>query len=208
MNAQEILLEEDRLSRERALLLDSFIVEAPAGAGKTELLTQRYLRLLAVVDQPEEIVAITFTNKAAAEMRNRILESLELAAAGVPPESAHKRITFVLAQAALVAGAERGWQLLDHPVRLSILTIDSLCASLARQMPILSRFGAQPKISDDPAPHYDEAARRTLSLLDDEGADRAVVEVITEVMRSGRVEDFEFGLDLILDGLARKLAET
>jgi len=34
-----------------------------------------------------------------------------------------------------------------------------------------------------------------------------VVEVITEVMRSGRVEDFEFGLDLILDGLARKLAQ-
>ena len=183
MKDQALLLEEDRASRERALLLDSFIVEAPAGAGKTELLTQRYLRLLAVVEHPEEIVAITFTNKAAAEMKNRILESLELAAAGVPPQAPHKRITFDLAQAALVVGEERGWQLIAQPARLAILTIDALCASLARQMPLLSRFGAQPKISDDPARHYDEAARRTLALLDEDAAAGEAVAVISAALR-------------------------
>lgn len=116
------LLREDAASRERALELGSFIVEAPAGAGKTELLTQRVLRLLAVVEEPEEVVAITFTNKAAAEMKARILASLARAAVGDRPAEPHRRITFDLACAALAAGAARGWRLLENPGRLRITT--------------------------------------------------------------------------------------
>ena len=163
------LLREDDYNRRRALELDSFIVEAPAGAGKTELLTQRYLRLLAVADEPEEIVAITFTNKAAGEMRSRIAESLERARGGVPPEAAHKRITFELARAALARSGELGWQIESQPGRLRLTTIDALCAGLARQMPLLSRFGAQPATTDDAGRHYLEAARRALDHLEDSG---------------------------------------
>ncbi|KAF0164931.1 MAG: UvrD/REP helicase [Rhodocyclaceae bacterium] len=163
------LLREDEANRRRALEIASFIVEAPAGAGKTELLTQRYLRLLATVDEPEEIIAITFTNKAAGEMRQRIADSLALARQAGMPEAAHKRVTCELARAALARSAELGWQIETQPGRLRLTTIDALCAGLARQMPLLSRFGAQPAVAEEAKRHYDEAARRALDHLEGKG---------------------------------------
>ncbi|EEF27105.1 conserved hypothetical protein [Ricinus communis] len=177
MDDQHLLLE-DTLNRQRALELESFIVEAPAGAGKTELLTQRYLKLLAVVNEPEEIVAITFTNKAAAEMRSRVLQSLQDAADAIPIDKPHKQTTRELALHALARSAELGWDLLAQPGRLRINTIDSLSSNLARQMPLMSRFGAQPAVSEDVGVHYLEAARRTLAMLEDEGGNGAVTEAL------------------------------
>jgi ATP-dependent exoDNAse (exonuclease V) beta subunit len=190
MSAAIDRLQEDAAARLRALDVASFIVEAPAGAGKTELLTQRYLRLLAVVEQPEEVLALTFTNKAATEMRDRILGSLEIAAAGVMPEQAHKQQTFVLAREVLAHDAARGWGLLGHPGRLRITTLDALCASLARQMPYLSRFGSQPGVSEDAAAHYATAARRTLEMVEAGDADAEVVAAALACMdnNAGRLE--------------------
>ena len=141
---------------QRALALDpsqSFIVQAPAGSGKTELLVRRYLTLLAYAQHPESIVAITFTRKAASEMQRRILDELR------NDESDR-------AQAVLNRDRELGWQILDNPSRLRIQTIDSFCFSLARQMPWLSRFGAPPALIDDARELYLQAARQTLAQLD------------------------------------------
>ncbi|MER2514511.1 MAG: UvrD-helicase domain-containing protein, partial [Nitrosomonas ureae] len=143
----------------------SFIVQAPAGSGKTTLLIQRYLKLLTCVDTPEEVVAITFTRKAAAEMRTRVLAELEIARNPVGAETVYGKLNRELAAAVLLRDQQAGWHLIEHPERLRIQTIDSLCASLTRQMPMLSKFGAQPETIEDATDFYLEAARVTLELM-------------------------------------------
>lgn len=159
----------DQADREAALEPGrSFIVQAPAGSGKTELLTQRFLRLLSVVERPEEIIAITFTRKAAGEMRDRILAALQLGARVEPPAEAHRRGTWTLARAARARDQALGWGLMDNPRRLRIETIDALNAWLARQLPVSSRLGAPPVIAEDPGPVYRRTARE---ILQDAGTD-------------------------------------
>ncbi|NIW85536.1 MAG: UvrD-helicase domain-containing protein [Gammaproteobacteria bacterium] len=158
----------DQSVRTRALdPLHSFIVQAPAGSGKTGLLVQRYLALLPAVDVPEEIVAITFTRKAAGEMRERILAALAQAHRGEAAD-AHGQRTRTLACRALEHDARRGWDVRANPGRLRVLTIDALCASLVRQMPWLSHFGGEPRVADDGRALYRQAARETLGQLEDD----------------------------------------
>jgi len=139
----------------------SCLVQAPAGSGKTELLTQRILALLAIVEEPEEILALTFTRKAAAEMRKRVIESLSAS----KPDAAvsHKMETWLLAQDVLKRSEQQGWNLLRHPARLHIMTLDSLTHSLARQLPLLSGFGDMPTPSEHVQVIYRDAAEAALN---------------------------------------------
>ena len=154
----------------------SFIVQAPAGSGKTELLIQRYLALLACVEAPEEVIAITFTRKAAAEMRERILSALQNARVAPAPDASHKRLTWELAAAVIARDQEKDWKLEQNPPRMRIQTIDALCSGLTRQMPLLSRFGAQPEITEQPDELYTQAARSTLDILEDKSEHSPLVE--------------------------------
>ncbi|CAM4051783.1 DNA 3'-5' helicase [Kerstersia similis] len=153
----------------------SFVVQAPAGSGKTELLTDRILALLATVERPEEIVAITFTRRAASEMHARVLEKLRHAASAIEPEAPHLRASWRLARQALARDAEKDWQLLKHPARLAIQTIDSFCARLVRSMPWLSELGGMPGIAENAWSHYEAAALETLRMADSETSVRRLL---------------------------------
>ncbi len=143
----------------------SFIVQAPAGSGKTELLIQRYLALLATVDHPEEVIAVTFTRKAATEMQQRILAALTAAVSAQAPTTAHAHRTYTLALAVMEKSRQGDWHIIDNPGRLRIQTIDSLCAYLTRQMPVLSQHGGRVKTVEDTGALYEEAAINTLSTI-------------------------------------------
>jgi ATP-dependent exoDNAse (exonuclease V) beta subunit len=161
----------DNAARLRALDTQiSFIVQAPAGSGKTELLIQRYLKLLETVDAPDSVVAITFTRKAAGEMRWRVVEALRAAETGTVPDTEHQRLTFDISRQVLRHDGRLGWNLLRNPAQMRIETIDALCASLTRRMPWLARFGAMPEISEKAEDLYREAARNTLRHVESDNA--------------------------------------
>lgn len=126
----------DSVARLRALdPLCSFIVQAPAGSGKTELLTQRFLALLPTVEEPEQILALTFTRKAAQEMRHRILHALQQAKQQTLLTSPHQFKTRELANLALMHSQKKSWDILEHPQRLQITTFDAFCARIYQSIP-------------------------------------------------------------------------
>ena len=139
----------DQADRDRALQVnESFIVQAPAGSGKTSLLVERYLRLLAQVAQPEEILAITFTRAAAAEMKQRVLLELQKDTS--------------LTEAIRDKDRSLNWHLSQNPQRMKIQTIDSFATEIATQVPG-SQSAEGMRIEEQPDPLYLQAAQNTLA---------------------------------------------
>ncbi len=104
--------------------LENVILEASAGTGKTSVLVDRYLNLLRAGVEPQRILAITFTRKAAAEMRERILRAVQ-------------RDT-------------RLWDSLrDRLGEVSITTIDSFCLGLLREFPLEANLDPAFDVADE-----------------------------------------------------------
>ena len=160
----------DRRARAQTLEVErSVLLQAPAGSGKTTVLTARFLALLATVDAPEQILAITFTRKAAAQMRQRIHAALRAASTG----EIIAGIDAQLMQAAAQRDRLCGWQLMHNPARLRIQTIDALNHSLAAALPVAA--GSSPSLQINPAPAllYRRAASRAPAAMGRKSANPA-----------------------------------
>ena len=142
----------DKQAREDALKPTPYIVQAPAGSGKTTLLATRFIRLLSTVDRPQEILAITFTKKAAAEMRLRVLKMLQ--------DESEWSIKARARNEAL------GWDVLNNPNVLKIQTIDSFAMELASQSHDRDVLG-KVDIIEDGTRFYEVAANTLIEQLVD-----------------------------------------
>lgn len=157
--------------RQQALDIScSFAVSAPAGSGKTSLLVQRVLRLLAVSERPEEILAITFTRKAAAEMRHRIIESLRDAAANKVTENSYEEALRADAEEVLKRDQQQGWNLLQNPERLRLQTIDGFCSYLTQRLCLETGLSHPGALIERPGKLYRRAAEQLLTHINREDA--------------------------------------
>ncbi len=170
----------DQQQRDDALnLSESFIVQAPAGSGKTELIAQRYLKLLGSAEQPENILVMTFTNRAVDELKHRIISSLNQAI-NEPPLEKYKRTTYDLASKVLNQSVKRGWDLINHPSRLKIITIDSLSNLIVSRFPSLEQL-VPPRTMVDSFEYdtiYRRAAEETLLLIEDDEYQKTISSVL------------------------------
>lgn len=159
---------QDLAARKRALdVTINAVVSAGAGSGKTSILTQRHLACLLTVDRPEQVLSMTFTRDAASEMRHRIISALREAEMKPRPESEYEQISYDLAKKVLKRDKELGWFITQNPHRLAILTIDSLCAQIVKQVPVLSGLGGEVNIVDDPFSLYIRAATNVIASIND-----------------------------------------
>ncbi|HEY6134564.1 MAG TPA: UvrD-helicase domain-containing protein, partial [Rubrivivax sp.] len=148
----------------------SIVVEACAGAGKTWMLVSRILRALLDGAEPNEILALTFTRKAAGEMRARLAQWLfDFSCPDGPGEGRLGELAIALeqrgldparAQALAPALAGLHGRLLQSGRRVAIRSFHAWFAQLLAAAPleILRALGlpSQPALVEDPG-EYEEA---------------------------------------------------
>lgn len=176
------MLDDGDVRREAVESVDSILLRAPAGSGKTTVLVQRLLVLLTRVSRPEQVLAITFTRKAAAEMRERVLAALAFANGAQPvPATANDSMlrTIALAQETLRHATSQGWDLMQNPAQLRIQTIESLNHWIAAQLPANAGTG-DGDIVEQPLGLYRDAARQALDLA---AHDPALREQLARLLR-------------------------
>jgi len=171
----------DKQNRKTALdHTQSFIVQAPAGSGKTELLTQRYLKLLAVSTSPESVVVMTFTKKAASELVDRVVGALKLAQGERPDNNDHRQVTYDLALDVLNRSNASNWDIANNPSRLKVTTIDGLSSLIINRYPYKQQLIPKGILSSswEAQDFYQQASEQALLLIHD----KDYTEVISRVL--------------------------
>lgn len=113
-------------------------VDASAGSGKTKVLSDRALRLMLAFGAPDRILCLTFTKAAAAEMANRIVETLGRWAAA-NPDALHGELKTLIDRNPGVADVNRARSLfadvVDAPGGLKVQTVHSFCQAALERFP-------------------------------------------------------------------------
>ncbi|MCK9274042.1 MAG: UvrD-helicase domain-containing protein [Syntrophales bacterium] len=138
-------------SSARSAALDtsrSHHVESPAGAGKTLLLTTRFVKLLTLVKHPSDILALTFTEKAAQEMKGRVIDSMKRARKGEQPKNPADGIMLGYAKEALERQKEYSDTLLSSS-GLNIMTFHGFCRHLSSRAPLEAGINPEFEIIDE-----------------------------------------------------------
>jgi DNA helicase-2/ATP-dependent DNA helicase PcrA len=114
------------MQREAAIHKDGpLLIVAGAGAGKTKTITHRIVNLIKEGVSPDAILAVTFTNKAAKEMRERILKEIEKSARGqntIPfVATFHSLGVYIIKENASLLGLTKHFSILDESDSISII---------------------------------------------------------------------------------------
>ena len=173
----------DADSGARAFAVDprnNVVLEASAGTGKTTVLVQRYVNLLRAGVEPSNILAITFTRKAATEMRERIIAELR--------------------KGATLSEADRArWRTLrDRIGEISISTIDAFCLSLLREFPLEADLDPGFDLADETeVPRFiEEALDRSMRIFNGRAKDDAEIALVIAQLGASRTRA---GLASLLD---------